>query len=145
MVGGGSEPLCQEPSLRICETAVVEVSNPACTHLTRPFSRSWQPLPLQQVPLLRDDQDCAELVRANVVKGDVNPQFQCSHQIESAPDEQSLLSALGSVQAVQRTVVAPLAIVLRRVGAQAGIAQFLPAQRPMHQETERRIIRPLPG
>jgi hypothetical protein len=41
-------------------------------------------------------------------------------------------------------VVAPLAIVLRRVGAQAGIAQFLPAQCPMHQEPKRRIIRPLP-
>jgi hypothetical protein len=34
-------------------------------------------------------------------------------------------------------MVAPLAIVLRRVGAQAGIAQFLSAQRPMYQERER--------
>ena len=42
-------------------------------------------------------------------------------------------------------MVAPFAIVLRRVGAQAGIAQFLAAQRPMHQESERWIIRPLPG
>jgi hypothetical protein len=31
-------------------------------------------------------------------------------------------------------MVAPLGIVLRRVGAEAGIAQFLLAQRPMHQE-----------
>ena len=106
---------------------------------------SWQLLPLQQVPLLRDDQHGAELIRTNLVKTDVDPQFQRARQVESAPDEQSLLSALGGVQAVQGTVVAPLAIVLRRVGAQAGIAQFLPAQRPMHQEPERRIIRPLPG
>jgi hypothetical protein len=42
-------------------------------------------------------------------------------------------------------VVAPLAVLVRGVGAQAGIAQFVPAQRPMHQEPERRIIRPLPG
>jgi hypothetical protein len=42
-------------------------------------------------------------------------------------------------------MVAPLIIVVRRIGAQAGIAQFLAAQRPMHQEPERRIVRPLPG
>jgi hypothetical protein len=75
----------------------------------------------------------------------MNAQFQCAHQIESAPDEQALLRALGGVQAVQRAMVAPLIIVVRRIGAQAGIAQFLAAQRPMHQEPERRIIRPLPG
>ena len=102
-------------------------------------------LPLQQVPLLRDDQHGAELVRANFVNADVNSQFQCAHQVQSTPDEQSLLRALGGVQTVQRAMVAPLGIVVRRVGAQAGIAQFLAAQCPMHQESERRIIRPLPG
>lgn len=106
--------------------------------------QSWHLLALQQVPLLRDDQHGAEFVRANVVKTDVNPQFQRAHQVESAPDEQSLLRALGGVQPVQRAVVAPLGVVLRRIGAQAGIAQFLPAKCPMHQEPERRIIRPLP-
>ena len=75
----------------------------------------------------------------------MNPQFQRAHQIEGAPDEQSLLRALGGVQPVQRAVVAALAVLLRRIGAQTGIAEFLPAQRPMHQESERRIIRPLPG
>ena len=65
--------------------------------------------------------------------------------IQRAPDEQSLLRALRGVQPVQRAMVAPFAFVLRRVGAQAGIAQFLPAQGPMHQEPERRIIRPLPS
>ncbi len=100
--------------------------------------------PFQQIPLLGDDQHRAELIRANLVKADVNPKFQGTHQVESAPDQQSLLRALRRIQAVQRAMVAPLAIVLWRVGAQAGIAQFLPAQRPMHQEPERRIIRPLP-
>lgn len=74
----------------------------------------------------------------------MNAQFQRAHQIKSAPDEQSLLRALGGVQPVQRAMVAPLAV-LRRIRAQAGIAEFLAAQRPMHQEPERRIIRPLPG
>jgi hypothetical protein len=109
------------------------------------FSGSRQLLALQQVPLVRDDQHCAELIRANLVKAEVNPKFQRAHQVKRAPDQQSLLRALGGVQAVQRAMVAPFAIVLRRVGAQAWIAQFLPAQRPMHQEPERRIVRPLPG
>jgi hypothetical protein len=99
-------------------------------------SRPRQFLPFQQVPLLRDDQHCAELIPANLVESDVNTQFQRPHQVESAPDEQSLLRALGGVEPVQRAVVAPLAILLRRIGAQAGIAQFLPAQSPMHQESE---------
>jgi hypothetical protein len=75
----------------------------------------------------------------------LNPQFQGAHQIESTPDEQSLLRALGGVEPVQRAVGAPLAAFFWRIGAEAGIAQFLAAQRPMHQEPERRIIRPLPG
>ena len=79
-------------------------------------------------------QHCAELVGANLVKADLNPKFQRAHQVESAPDEQTLLCALGGVQSVQRAVVAPLIIVLRSFGAQAGIAQFLPAQGPMHQD-----------
>ena len=94
---------------------------------------------------LGDDQHCAELIPANLVKADVDAQLERTHQIESTPDQQPLLRALSGVQPVQRAMVAPLGIVLRRVGAQAGIAQFLPAQRPMHQEPERRIIRPLPG
>ena len=46
-----------------------------------------QLLALQQVPLLCDDQHCAELIRANLVKADVNPKLQSAHQVESAPDE----------------------------------------------------------
>jgi len=42
-------------------------------------------------------------------------------------------------------MVAPLAILLRRIWAQAGIAQFVAPQRPMHQEPEGRVIGPLPG
>ena len=57
----------------------------------------------------------------------MNPEFQRSHQVESAPDEQPLLRALSGIQAVQGAMVAPFAIVVRRVGAEAGIAQFLPA------------------
>jgi hypothetical protein len=75
----------------------------------------------------------------------VDRQLERAHQIESAPNEQSLLRALDGVQSVQGAKVTPLGIVFRRIGAQTGIAQFLAAQRPMHQEPERRIIRPLPG
>ena len=124
---------------------VEHIRNPSHEHPSLTLSGSGCLLPLQRIPLLRDDQHCAELVPSNLVKADVNSQFQRAHQIESAPDEQSLLRALGGVQPVERAMVAALAVLFRRVGAQAGIAQFLPTQRPMHQEPERRIIRPLPG
>ena len=107
--------------------------------------RSRESLSLQQVPLLRDDQHCAKLIPANLVKANVNAQFQSAYQIESAPDEQPFLRALGCVQPVQRAVIAALAVLLRCIGAQAWIAQFLAAQRQVHEEAERRIIRPLPG
>ena len=74
----------------------------------------------------------------------MNGQFQRAQQIQSAPDEQALLSALGSVQPVERAVAAPMPFLVRSVGAQARIAQFVAPQRPMHQEAEGRIIRPLP-
>ena len=75
----------------------------------------------------------------------VNGQFQRAHQIESAPDQQALLRALGCVQPVERAVVATMAILVRRVLAQARIAQFVAPQRPMNEESEGRIIRPLPS
>ena len=105
---------------------------------------SWQLFALQQIPLLRDDQHGAELVPAYFIKADVNGQFQRAHQIESAPDKQALLRALSGVQPVKRAVVATMAVLVRRVRAQAGIAQFVASQRPMHQESEGGIIRPLP-
>ena len=74
----------------------------------------------------------------------LNSQFQRARQIESAPDEQALLSALGGVQPVERAVAAALAVLVWSVGTQARIAQFVAPQRPMHQEAEGRIIRPLP-
>lgn len=74
----------------------------------------------------------------------MNGQFQRAHQIESAPDQQAFLRALGGVQPVERAVVATMAVLLRRVWTQAGVAQFIAPQRPMHQESEGRIIRTLP-
>ena len=52
-------------------------------------SGSWQLLALRHITLLRDDKHCAELVPANVIKAEVNGQFQRAHQIESTPDEMS--------------------------------------------------------
>ena len=100
-------------------------------------------LPLQQIPLFRDDQHCAELIPANVIKADVDSQFKRAHQIESAPDKQAFLGALGGVQPVERAMIAAMRLLLRRVRAQAGIAPFVAPQRPMHQEPEGWIIRPL--
>ena len=87
---------------------------------------------LKEVPLLRDDQHGAELVPANVIKTNMDGQLERAHQIESTPDKQTFLRALGSIQPVERAMVATMRLLLRRVRAQAGIAQFLAPQRPMH-------------
>lgn len=73
----------------------------------------------------------------------MNGQLERAHQIESAPDEQAVLRALGGVQPVQRAMVAALIIVLRRIGAQAGIAKSLPAQGPMNEEPQGGLLGPL--
>ena len=83
---------------------------------------SWQLFPLQQIPLLSDDQHCAELIPANLVESDVDAQLECAHQVEGAPEHQPSLRGLGGVQPVQRAVVAALGVLFRRIGAQAGIA-----------------------
>ena len=75
----------------------------------------------------------------------MNGQFQRAHKIESAADQQAILGALSRIQPVERAAVATMAVLLRRVRAQAGIAQFAAPQPPMNQESEGRIIRPLPG
>ena len=107
-------------------------------------SRFPQLLSLQQVPFLGDDQHGAEFIPANLVKADVNSQFQCAHQVERATEHQPLLRSLRGVQPVERLVAAPMPFLVRSVGAQARIAQFVAPQRPMHQEPEGRIIGPLP-
>jgi hypothetical protein len=66
-------------------------------HTASGMLRSWQLLPLQKVPLFCDDQHCAELIAMNLVEPDPDAQLERAHQVESAPDEQSLLRALGSV------------------------------------------------
>ena len=129
---------------RAASSAVVALAFREIGSTTTVATPLRQLLALQQVPLLRDDQHCAELVPANLVESNMDGQLECAHQIERAPDKQALLRALRRIQPVERAVVATMAILVRRVRAQAGIAQFVAPQRPMHQESEGRIIRPLP-
>ena len=97
------------------------------------------------VPLLRDDQHGAKFIPANLVESNMDGQLERAHQIQRATDQQPLLRTLSGVQPVQRAVVAPMYLHLRRVRAQARIAQFVAPQRPMHQEPKGWIIRPLPS
>jgi hypothetical protein len=83
-------------------------------------------------------QNCAELVRANLVKADMDGQLEGAHQIESAPDKQAFLRALGRRPACRAGSGRTDCLLFWRVRAQAGIAQFVAPQRPMLQESEGR-------
>jgi len=101
------------------------------------------PLAIQLVPLVVQNQHRVELICPDIVQADVDSQVQCCAQIESAPDEQTGLGGLRGIELVLGAVVAPAAI--RRVRAQARIAQFIAPECPMDEITQGGPFRPLPA
>ena len=85
----------------------------------------------QLVPFVFQDQHGVEFVGPDIVKANVDAEVERGAQIESAPDQQSGLGGLRGVQFVQRAVLAAAAI--GRIRTQAGIAQFLPPERPVDE------------
>ncbi len=74
-----------------------------------------QPLLIQPLALLFEDQHGVELVGTDFFKRDPDSQLQCSSEIESAADEQSGFAGLCRIELVERAVVAAAAV-LRRIG-----------------------------
>ena len=101
-------------------------------------------IPLQPIPLLGNDQHCLKFIGFDLIEGDPDAELERGHQIQRATDQQPFLGGLRSLKAVQWAVVTA-ALPVRSIGTEPWIAQFLAPQRPMHQESKRRIIRPLPG
>jgi hypothetical protein len=100
-------------------------------------------LPIQQVVFLIKEQDGVELVRANFLEGEREAQLQGSAHVQRAPHQQPRGGRLRRIELVERAVPTP-ATVLRRVRAQARVAQLLAPERPVHQEPDGRLVRPLP-
>ncbi len=101
-------------------------------------------LAVQRVAFLFQDHQRLKLVRADLIKVDSDTQLQRRPQVERAPQQQTRLRGLCGIQLVQRAVVAAAAIV-GGVRAEAGVAEFLAAERPMNQEPQGGFFRPLPA
>ena len=78
------------------------------------------------LPLLFEGQHRVELIRADVVKAEVDAQLECGPEVQSTPDEETGLRRLRPVESVEWTVVTP-ATVVGRIGTQPRVAEFIPA------------------
>jgi len=88
-----------------------------------------------------EDQHRVELIRANIIEAEVDAQLQCGPEVQSAPDEEACLRRLRLVEPVERTVVAPVTVV-GRVGTQLRVAEFIPAQGPVNEESQGWLLGP---
>ena len=111
------------------------------TSLNTAVSQSGQLLAVQLFAFVFEDQHRVELIRANVIKAEVDAQLQRRPQIQSAPVEEAGLRRLRPVELIERTVVAPFTVV-GRVGAQLRVAEFVPAQGPVNQESQGGLLGP---
>lgn len=101
-------------------------------------------LAVQCVAFLFERNQRPELVRRDLIEADPDPQLQRRPKVERAAQQQSRLGGLRGIQFVQRAVAAAAAIV-GRIGTEAGIAEFVAAERPVNQEPEGGLFGPLPG
>ena len=101
-------------------------------------------LPVERVPLFLQHEHCVELVRAEVVEGDVDAQVERRLKVERAPDQEGGLGVLGGVERIERAGVSPPAV-LRRVRAKIRLAQLVAPERPMYEESQGGPLGPLPG
>ena len=88
---------------------------------------SGQLLAVQLVSLLGDNQHGVELVRGDLIKTNGYRQFEGAQEIERTPDQQARLGMLGSVEPVERAMVAAAAIV-GRIRAEARLTELLAPQ-----------------
>ncbi len=85
-----------------------------------------------------------KFIGPDLVERDPDTHLQRRPEVERAPQQQTRLGGLRRVQLVQRAVVAAAAIV-GRVGAEAGIAEFVAAQRPMNEKPQGGPLWPFPA
>ena len=104
-------------------------------------SQSRQLLAVQLFTFVFEDQHRVELIRADVIKAEVYAQLERGPKIQSAPNEESGLRRLRPVEPVERAVVTPVAVV-RRVGTQLRVAEFVSAQGPVNQESQGGLVGP---
>ena len=124
------------------KTGVALAALPTRLLTTRADAGSRQLLAVQLFAFVFEDQHRVEFIRADVIEAEVYAQLERGPEIQSAPDEESGLRRLRPVEPVERAVVTPVAVV-GRVGAERRVAEFVPAQGPMDQESQGGLLWPL--
>ena len=100
-------------------------------------------LAVQLFAFVFEDHHRAELVGADVVESDLDAELQRRPEVQSAADEQASLGRLRPVELVERAAVTS-ANVIGRIGTQLRVAEFVPAQGPVDQESQGRLLGPIP-
>jgi hypothetical protein len=98
---------------------------------------------VQTVSFLFEDEHGEELIGPDLIESDPHTQLQGCPEVDGAADEQAGLGGLGSIQTVERAVVAPAAV--RRIRAQPRIAKFVSPECPVDEIPEGWLFRPLAG
>ena len=99
-------------------------------------------LALATVLFLFENNERAELVCQNFPESNLNAELQRRPNVYRSPDESARLCVLRRVQVIEGAMSAAAAFV-RCIRAQARIAQLIPAQPPVNEESDRRQLRPL--
>lgn len=97
---------------------------------------------MQALALCAQYEHGEELIGPDLVESDADAQLQGRSEVDCAADEQAGFGRLGGIQAVQRAVVAAVAV--RRIRAQHRIAEFIAPEGPVDQVPEGGLLRPLP-
>ena len=100
--------------------------------------------PLALVLLFLECQHRVELVCGNLVERDPDAQLQRGPEIEGTPEQKPGLGILRRIELVQRAVVAAASVV-RCIRAQLRVTELLAPQRPVDQESQGGLLRPLPA
>jgi len=101
-----------------------------------------QLLLLQQVTLFHDGQHGVKLLGSDLVEAHTDAESHRGTKIERPANQLARLGGLCRIEPVERAVIASATV--RRIRAEAGIAEFLPAQGPVDQEPQGGPLRPLP-
>ncbi len=92
--------------------------------------------------LVFKDRERDELIRPYLIQPNPKSKLQCGLHVDRSAKQLPRLRRLRGVEPVQRTVITAPTLV-GRIVAEIGIAQFIPAQGPMNEETQRGPFGPL--
>ncbi len=100
-------------------------------------------LAFEQFAFFVENPHGVELIGPDIVQADADSHIQSRAEIEGAADQQAGRGVLRFVELILGAMIAAPA--LGRIRAEAGLAKFLAAERPMDEVAQGGLFGPLPG